>query len=110
MHGSRYTDLLRTEDGDTALREAGIDPDANPATAGLAAVMLQIPEARYLERVLPPDERGCDFAGRFDREDSARQAGFGPPPGSGGCDYPLGCEYCGDAEMRCPYERGGETA
>jgi hypothetical protein len=93
---------MRTAAGDARMHAAEINPDANPATAALATLMP--PEAHYLVRALPPGERGCAFPGRFDREDTSRNSGFGPPPGEGGCDYPQGCEYLGSTEMRCPHE------
>ena len=93
---------MRTTTGDARMRAVDIDPDANPATAALAAM---IPlEARYLARTLPPNERRCDSPSRFDREDISRNSGFGPPPGAGGCDYPGECEHSGNTEMRCPIE------
>jgi hypothetical protein len=90
---------LRTPTGDAACRAAGIDPDANPALAALAALMAEVPE--YLADVLPPAERGCGYPGRFDREDNSRNAGWGPRPGEGGCDYPQGCPMYG--QPGCPY-------
>jgi len=91
---------MRTPEGDAACRQVGIDPDANPATAALAALMAGVPEARYLARVLPPERRGCTFPGRFDREDNARHAGLGPKPGEGGCDYPHDCPAYGGAHLQ----------
>lgn len=91
---------MRTTAGDARMHAAGIDPDANPATAALATLMLS--ETHYLVRTLPPSERDCSFPSRFDREDTSRNLGFGPPPGRGGCDYPQGCKHLGNAEMRCP--------
>ena len=96
--GYGYTKALyamRTPEGDAACRQVGIDPDANPATAALAALMAGVPEVRYLARVLPPERRGCTFPGRFDLEDNARNAGFGPRPGESGCDYPHYCPAYG---------------
>ena len=93
-------DTMRTPVGDAHMRRADIDPDANPVMAALTAMIL--PEAQCLVRALPPNERGCSFPGRFDREDTSRSAGFGPAPGEGECDYPVGCKHIGSAEMRCP--------
>lgn len=94
--------VIRTPAGDAACRAVGVDPDANPCTAALAAI---IPPEHYLARVLPPGRRGCDWPGRFDHEDNARHAGFGPTPGEGPCDYPRGCPAWGDPAYRCPVNR-----
>ena len=93
--------MSRTIAGDARMRIVGINPDANPSTAVLAAVVPL--GALYLARTLPPNQRGCDFNGRFDREDISRNSDLGPPPGEGGCDYPGGCRYLGSAEMQCPH-------
>lgn len=102
--------VMRTPAGDAACREAGIDPDANPATAAMTAVMVHAPEVHYLARVLPAGQRGCDWPGRFDHEDNGRHAGFGPAPGEGECDYPQGCDGYGDAGYRCPFQAQTERS
>ncbi len=97
-------DLMRTVAGDAACQAVGVSPDHNPATAAIAAVMLLNPVTNYLTRVVPGDQRGCDFRGRFDREDNSRNAGWGLAPGEGGCDYPQGCEEEGSDVFRCPFK------
>jgi len=96
---------VRYEDIDNACRYSGIDPDANPNTAMLVAMMLPKNRAHYLARVSPPERRGCNWPGRFDHEDNGRFTGFGYAPGESNCDHPQGCAGYNDVAWHCPFTK-----